>query len=385
MSKTRLLGKKLALLATAAFFGATIQTVNTTASAAPAGTPGYIATQHPLKGADLLPGAKKGWYVHYQTAGQNNEAVWADGAIYEPRTPAPASGYKVVTYGHGFKGIAPHCQPAVAHTYNKEKEFHTVTELLKKGYVVALTDFPIVHHVQPFLAAHSLGASILDVVRAARRLDPNISRDILIGGYSMGGQGAFSAANMVSSYAPELVNHGLYSLSSPYGQQALIDGMGPNSKIDQLGLSVAIGLVLAGFRAAEPQYAPLAAKYLTPKGIEVVNAGIHKCMDGWVVGPALTKPKDLFRRSVKGNDELRAALTQYIATPTTGINVPVFLTQGTKDPIIKRGMTEGLRHSLASNGTPVGVRYYNGADHATITTVASADIVRFVLKNLSPR
>ena len=56
----------------------------------------------------------------------------------------------------------------------------------------------------PYLIGTSEGRSVLDIVQAARQLDPKISKRYLIAGHSQGGQSALFAAGLAQSWEPKL-------------------------------------------------------------------------------------------------------------------------------------------------------------------------------------
>ena len=77
---------------------------------------------------------------------------------------------------------------------------------LRAGYAVMRTDYqglgtPGKH---PYLIGAAEGRSVLDIVTAARQLDPKIAKRYLISGHSQGGQAALFAAGLASSWQPKL-------------------------------------------------------------------------------------------------------------------------------------------------------------------------------------
>ena len=83
---------------------------------------------------------------------------------------------------------------------------------LKAGYAVVRTDYeglgtPGAH---PYLIGRSEGHSVLDAVRAARRLDTRLGKRVVISGHSQGGQPALWAASLAPKYdaRPQGARHG---------------------------------------------------------------------------------------------------------------------------------------------------------------------------------
>src|SRR5262249_26025550 len=120
-------------------------------------------------------------------------------------------GWPVITWAHGTTGVADICAPSrdgldpsanTGETYINPD----LNAWLAAGYAVLRTDYeglgtPGKH---PYLVGTSEGRSVLDIVAAARQLDPTISKRYLIAGHSQGGHAALFAAGLASSWQPGL-------------------------------------------------------------------------------------------------------------------------------------------------------------------------------------
>ena len=155
-----------------------------------------------------LPHAARTQLVLYRSTGVTGRPVAVSGDVAVPKTRAPKSGWPVVAWDHGTTGIADSCAPSRTGaggdltTYNQK----LLDGFLKAGYAVVSTDYeglgtPGVH---PYLIGKSEGRSTLDMIRAARELDPRIGRRIAITGHSQGGHAALWAAALAHSWTPEL-------------------------------------------------------------------------------------------------------------------------------------------------------------------------------------
>ena len=77
---------------------------------------------------------------------------------------------------------------------------------LKKGYAIVGTDYqglgtPGTHR---YLGGVDEGRSTLDIVRAARQLDPRVGKTFAIAGHSQGGHAALWAADLAPKWTPDL-------------------------------------------------------------------------------------------------------------------------------------------------------------------------------------
>ena len=95
---------------------------------------------------------------------------------------------------------------------------------LKAGYAVVRTDYeglgtPSTH---PYLIGVSQGRSVLDMVRAARKLDRTLGKKVVIAGHSQGGHAALWAGSLAGKWTPELDVRGTLALApaSHLGEQA---------------------------------------------------------------------------------------------------------------------------------------------------------------------
>ena len=85
----------------------------------------------------------------------------------------------MITYAHGTTGIADQCAPSRDGPARARQATSTrCSGWLKAGYAVVRTDYeglgtPGVH---PYLIGRSEGRGVLDIVRAARQLDPRIGK-----------------------------------------------------------------------------------------------------------------------------------------------------------------------------------------------------------------
>src|SRR6185503_20208786 len=119
-----------------------------------------------------------------RTAQGAKDAV--SGSVSVPKGKPPKGGWPVITFAHGTTGSADACAPSRAASGNPASLATTYiypqqNEWLRNGYAVVRTDYqglgtPGPH---PYLVGVSEGRSTLDMVRAARRLNPDIGSKLL--------------------------------------------------------------------------------------------------------------------------------------------------------------------------------------------------------------
>src|SRR4051794_39260851 len=206
-----------------------------------------------LSGQPALAQASSNRLVLYRSTGVDGRPIAVSGTVSLPKGKAPKGGWPVITWAHGTTGIADQCAPSRDTASNPDHllNAYVYPELnawLKAGYAVVRTDYeglgtPGVH---PYLNGRSEGRSVLDSVRAARKLTPSLSRRYVIAGHSQGGQAALFAARLAPSYATGLTLRGTlaYAPVSHLSEQLPIARSlhDPNPGISSFAAMIARGL-----------------------------------------------------------------------------------------------------------------------------------------------
>ena len=181
--------------------------------AAPGDVIRYRST--PFYAGPLVASDARAWKVLYRSTSAEGDGVAVSGLVIVPRKPWTGPGERpIVSFSPGTSGMGDRCAlskgvtvPLADPVTSYEAPF--IAMLLAKGWAVAATDYqglgtPGNH---PYVVGNALGRNALDVVRAAGRLlvaGLSSTAPVLIWGYSEGGNGAGWAAQLASSYAPEL-------------------------------------------------------------------------------------------------------------------------------------------------------------------------------------
>lgn len=148
--------------------------------------------------------------ILYRSTRRNGSPMDVSGSVVVPKARWTGRGKRpVIGYGVGTQGIGDGCAPSRALSEGFEYEAVFMSGLLARGYALAITDYeglgtPGMH---TYMDRLSQGHAVLDAVRAAERLpgsDLSDESPVALYGYSQGGGAAASAAELASSYAPEL-------------------------------------------------------------------------------------------------------------------------------------------------------------------------------------
>jgi pimeloyl-ACP methyl ester carboxylesterase len=348
----------------------------------PGKTHGDLIRARKLKGAAALSAAGSNRLVLYRSTSADGKSVAVSGTVAVPKGKAPKGGWPVISWGHGTTGIADQCAPSrdsksnPAHGYI-DYAYPTLDGYLKAGYAVVQTDYqglgtPGTHQ---FLAGVPEGRSVLDIVRAARKLDPRLSKRVALVGHSQGGQAVLYAASLAPKWTPELKIRGTVAFApvSHLSEQA---GLIPILK-DPSTLSAYAGIILRGIDAATPK-AKLSSllsatgKALFPQTLTKCQADLVKPNSFGGVAPAS------LLRSDADLKPLERALAAKDDTESVRIKTPMQIDQGTADGTVFPNYTDDLVKQFEARKNPVTYLKYDGVSHSGVVTAANTNALAFL-------
>lgn len=342
----------------------------------PKGPRGSLIRARPLDGTMALPGAKTNTLVLYRSTGAKAESVAVSGTVSIPTGTAPKGGWPVIVWAHGTTGLAPECAPSRDTDKGIEHEYISVIRTLldsfvTSGYAVVASDYeglgtPGDH---PFLQGVPTGRNALDILRAARELDPSVGKHYAVMGHSQGGQVDLFAAAIGPRYIPEftLVGNVAFAPGSHIGKR--LDSVIASPKVE-LALPYTL-YALGSYAKTNPKVDP--KKILTPQALSHMPDLFTGCMT-----TALTKgywstaiAKDQF---VKRPD-LRAfrKMARENEPGFLRISVPTLMLQGKADVTVLPKDTDEVAKGLCAKGNVVEYRAVAGADHDGVMVKAGTD------------
>jgi predicted esterase len=309
------------------------------------------------------------------------------GSVSVPKGKPPKGGWPVITWAHGTTGVADVCAPSrdTAGDPNGTGETYINNDLnawLRAGYAVVRTDYeglgtPGKH---PYLVGTSEGRSVLDIVQAARQLDPNISKRYLISGHSQGGHAALFAAGLAKSWVPGLKLRGTVAFapaSHILDQAALLPALTSPS-----GLTALATLILDG--ASTQSSAININQILSDRVLQFYPLLQSQCLG------RLGQPDELggippsqLERSGADLSALNPVLAAMNPAVTT--SAPILIPQGESDTTVFPVFTSKLKDELVGLGDQVTYKTYPGIDHVGVVTAGEADALAFFEQLLPPR
>ena len=330
----------------------------------PPGEPGTIIRSRRLLGA---PNGAKAWRVLYHSTDRAGNDIAVSGVVVAPDLPSRGHERTVVSWAHPTTGAeGKRCAPSTG--IDPFILMEGLDELLRAGYVVAATDYSNMGAAGPasYLVGDTEGRNVLDAVRAAQHLDgADAGSNTLLWGHSQGGQAALFAGQIQPTYAPELDLKGV-AVAAPAGElgELLAADIG-----DVSGVTIGAYAFGAFQEAYRDEYPDLAlTSVLTPEGAAAVPKMMPLCLLGQNKQlHAIATP--LIGSFVAKDPTSVEPWASFLAENTPGavqIDVPVLVTQGLKDQLVKPATTDSLVQRLCDAGDEVQYRRYADVDHGTV-------------------
>jgi hypothetical protein len=160
--------------------------------------------------SELPAGSTAHTMVYRSISGVTGSPTVVSGAVFTPPGTPPPGGWPVIGYAHGTVGVTPDCGPTV--DSRLLGDISSVAIQLKLGYAVAYTDYAglgkpagsrqdaATSHA--YLEPKSAAFNLIDAVRAARTVVPQLSSRWVALGSSQGGETAWAAAEYFAAYGP---------------------------------------------------------------------------------------------------------------------------------------------------------------------------------------
>jgi hypothetical protein len=345
----------------------------------PAGAHGDLIWAQPV--AQWWGSPRRAWQVLYLSAALDGRAIAVSGFVIAPPEGSDGDddgGRPVVAWAHETVGSADSCAPSRTFAAQERTDdpglavAAQLTDLVDGGAVVVASDYeglgtPGPH---PFLVGESEGRSVLDAVQAARQLPGSgAGDDVLVYGASQGGHAALWAAQLASTWAPDLRVLGVVA-AAPFSE---VDLLLPAASLLPGGEGyVALGAY--GQVAANPELSV----------DDVLDPAIVARAD-LVEGACLLDLAVQLRQTVLAERRPAARLDGFedpawkaqLASNKPGrapIGAPTLVVQGARDLTVPAATTQTLVTRLCANGENVRAVTYPQAGHSDVVVAADADV-----------
>ncbi len=322
------------------------------ATASPiAGT--VLVTTHAALPTELAPLAT-GKRIAYVTTSVTGGTITATGLIL---TPKANKQNRTVVWGHGTTGLADQCTPSASQSVFWPEARAAIAELLQRGWTVAAPDYPGLGTPQahPYLIGASAARSMIDSVKAARRLDTALSPQYVVDGHSQGGQGALFAGELAPSYDGALALRGVASIA-PVSNADLFAPLVPGTP----GQGYLV-MGLYGLHAVDPSINPnaLLAAPARQRTTVLQTGCLYEILAAYA---PLTAAELLVGGRLP--DAVVTKLARYDNPGQAPSSAPILLVHGMDDEAVPYELTAGpLLAQLQQYSQPVTLELIPGANH----------------------
>ncbi len=343
------------------------------------GAPGDVIRSERLsfQGITRPPAGTVGYRMLYRSTTALGEPVAVSGSVLLP--PGDASSRPIVGVGVGNHGIGDSCAPSRLLAAGAEPDLRTMSDLLRRGYAVAVTDYqglgtPGDH---AFGVNVALGRNVLDAIRAARNLPgtglPTDGKTAVIG-FSQGGGAVGSAGEQAPVYAPDVKLSGIVAgamLSDPGSQARYLDG------------GLFFGVLLAAALGYDASYPELALQsYLNPAGKWLYKQKRDLCQQ---LVPAFTMQRISWY--AKSNPLKTAPWKARLLENQVGNGMPdapAYLYHGQLDEALSWHQTTGVRRRWCAQGKGANVKFTMVAlgEHFTTQLVQEPRAIDWLARRL---
>ncbi|WP_404190305.1 lipase family protein [Streptomyces tauricus] len=304
----------------------------------------------------------------YKSTDSNGKPVAVTGAYIEPTARWKGGGPRpLVALAPGTLGQGDQCAVSMGlehplsfngETVSVGYEDLSIYRLLAKGAAVVVTDYAglgATDRLHTYVDRVDEAHAVLDAVRAARSLggaSVTTASPVGLFGYSQGGGATAAAAELQSSYAPDVTLAGTYAGAPP------ADLAEVTKAIDGSELAGALGWSLNGFLQSDPELRPIAEAHLNAAGKAALADLSTMCVGDALFGYGYAKSTKWTTdgRSISEIIAATPALKTYLDGQRIGRlkpSGPVRLATGVSDNLVPHGQSRDLAVDWCRKGADV--------------------------------
>lgn len=330
---------------------------------------GDVIRSRPIDLSSFGPEAASAYHVLYRTTGQSGNQTVPDATVttlVAPKFPAPGPP-RIVTVGTPVNSAAIDCAPSYTYiagtTSNNTLEVTallTPVSAVHQGWWANSPDFE--GSKAAWLVGHIEGQAMLDSMRVAERhvetMPAALGKQAIhgINGYSGGSHAVMWAAQLASTYAPELNIAGVVAGGLPANVEETVhylDGTGPAT----LGYIGAAGLG-NGYPELDRMLRQRVKPGMPADIFEAVHTGVSCAQDAYLNGPL--KLDDGFKldaqgRNISEDPTLKAVFAQENlgANQPPIVNFPIYLMHSRGDEIVPYNQSRAYAESQCAQGATI--------------------------------
>jgi pimeloyl-ACP methyl ester carboxylesterase len=354
----------------------------------PEAAAGTVIWSRRAPAAIAMPSAQRQHLVLYHSRSIDGRDIAVSGTVYIPRGKPPKDGWPLITWTHGTTGLVAACAPSRdtprgPEHYSLGPSRAMLDVYVRRGYAVAFSDFEGLGGstaVHPFLQGEAEAHGALDIMRAARQLDPRIGSRYLVMGHSQGGQADLFTAALGPDYAPEfkLLGNVAFAPASQIG-----DRITDMSKADQPSVALVYAMAfLQGLAANHPQID--LKTLLSPQALAHLDEMKHDCISE-TLGVSGSRGSGYWPKAVPKDQFLPGAdlgpvllLARANDPDRLKIAAPTLIMQGGRDVTVLPRTNDALARALCQSGNVLSYKVFPAADHEAVVQQGKPEAQAFV-------
>lgn len=324
-------------------------------------SPGLLLRAEPFT-TDVPEGAQA-WRILYSTTRAGDEPTVASALVAVPRERLRArSG--VIAWAHGTTGFDRRCAPSLRSRRTiGAGGVEAIRAALDEGWAVVAPDYPGLgtKGVQPYLVGTGEARSVLDAVRAARRIpDLTLSGRTVVWGHSQGGHAALWTAMTQPEYAPDVPLSGVAAISPVSSPATFLRDLGRRP----VG-TIFVAYALAAYTGTYPDVE--ADDHVRASARIPLEQIADRCLRSPTSKISLTQARIMADHFV-ANSLYEGGLGRRLSeNDATGVmEAPVLIAQGESDRVVTLGLQDAYVRDRCEAGQSLDYRTYAGRGHGDL-------------------
>lgn len=375
-------GGEMAIVAAAPATAATVQWsgLDVRDYRGPIPAAGNLITSVPLEAALSVAGAGQAYRILYSTTNQHDSPAVSTAAVFLPLVSAPGGGFPVIAWAHGTVGISDACTPSALPRSHRDDDY--LSHWLGQGYAIVASDYSGLGTpgLMSYLDSTTTAHGIIDSVVAAQQMNLPLAPAWALVGQSQGAGAAISSARWATEFTAgtSLDFRGVVATGTPAGIDELVAQAGPKMTLPHLDpvANAYTAYLLAALREARPELG--IDSVLSADGLRAIEMAHDQCVDQLRDHLVHMTIADFFSAPLRSIPGMAEALREYVYTPTTGYDRPIFLGVGLQDVDVPPTSTLTFYNQLRAHNQDVVLRTYPNDDHDSTVMASTADSTLFL-------
>ncbi len=334
--------------------------------------PGDLLRSEPM--TPPLPGTAA-WKILYASTGLDGESIEVSGVVIAPTRQAPIHGRNVVAWAHPTTGVARNCAPSIL-----KGVFDTIPHLpalMALDDVVVATDYPGLgtSGPHPYLVGLSEGRAVLDSVRAAQQVEKTgASSRFAVWGHSQGGHAALFAGQLAKTYAPDLTLVGVAAIAPATDLEQLLK----DDQDERAGKVIVSYCVWSWSRI----YGIPIEDWVAGGAVSAIDRVAGDCIEseGEAYGALIATfpiPSNYLSPDVFSNERWRRLLAEN-RPGNAPAGAPLYVAQGTDDPVVRPAVTADFVAGLCRAGETVRYETFPGVAHLKAGRISASSAIQWM-------